>query len=78
MADLQFIEPQEYGQRRTLPPPSFLTRLVLRSGLVETERGAQYLLLGVTVVCIGIALFLTLSSGPSAPPPSPFSGPGIQ
>lgn len=72
MANLQFNEEQDIYRRPDMPQYSFLTRFVLGTGLVKTEQGAQYLLLGVAVVCILAALWLTLSSSTSAPPPSPF------
>lgn len=71
MADLQFNEGQEFARSRAVSKPSFLTGLILNTGLAQTERGAQQILLGVAVICIVAALYVAFSSGTSVPPPNP-------
>ena len=71
MADLQFNEGQEYA--RPDLQPSLLTRLVVQTGLVQTERGAQYVLLIVAVLCLIAAMYVAFSSvSNSAAPQSPY------
>ena len=71
MADLQFDEGQEYA--RPDLQPSFLTRLILQTGLVETERDTQYVLLIVAVLCLIAAMYVAFSSvSNSAVPQSPY------
>ena len=60
MADLQFNEGQEFA-RPDLPPPSFLTQLVLKTGLVETEQAAQYVLFGLFVIFTIATLWIVLA-----------------
>ena len=75
MADLQFIEEQDLQHRALASAqPSFLARIALSTGVVETEQGAQYLLLGVAVLCVIVTGYvLTTAFTRPAPPPNPFA-----
>ncbi len=66
MADVQFNEDQEFVRSGVLPEQSFFVRLVLKTGLAQTKRGAEYILLSVAGVCILIAVFVFMSAGNSA------------
>ena len=52
MADLQFNEEQQYARPTPTRKPSFMTGLVMRSGLAKDEAGAQRVLLIVLVLVI--------------------------
>jgi hypothetical protein len=51
MADIEFQEERGYVSARS-DQPSFFTRIVLATGMVRTERGAQYVLLALTALII--------------------------
>lgn len=72
MTDLQFNEEQEFTRLDTAPQPPFLIRLALKTGVVQTEKGAQYLLLAIAAALLLISLFILFSGGGSAPPPNPY------
>ncbi len=61
MADIQFEEEQMYTRPNTaLKQQSALARLVLKTGIVRSERAAQYVLLGVAALAlIAAALIAT-------------------
>lgn len=67
MAELQFDEGQEFA--RPSLPPSLLTRVVLQTGLAQTEKGAQQVLLVVAAIFIIIAFYVAVSSFESATTP---------
>ena len=69
MADLQFSEEQEFSRPVETQQQSLFIRLVYKTGLVHTERDAEYLLLGVAVIGILFTLFMLFSGG-SAPKPA--------
>ena len=72
MSDVQFNEEQEFSQRRTAPQQSFLMRLAFKTGLVQTEKGALYLLLAVAGTLLLIALFIVFSGDGSVPSRNPY------
>ncbi len=73
MPDVQFNEEQEFSQRRTAPlQQSFLMRLAFKTGFVQTEKGALYLLLAVAGTLLLIALFIVFSGDGSAPSRNPY------
>ena len=71
MADLQFSEEQEFTRPAEVPQQSVFIRLALKTGLIQTERSAEYLLLGIAVVGIVFTLFMLFSGGGSTKPPVP-------
>lgn len=72
MANLQFNEEQEFTRLNTAPRQSFLMRLAFKTGFVQTEKGAQYLLLAVAGVFLLTALFIVFSDDSSAPQRNPY------
>jgi hypothetical protein len=67
MADIQFREEgASYAQSRS-EKPSFLTRLVMATGLVRTERQAQYVLLAIAVGATLLAFIVPLFLSDSEP-----------
>ncbi len=72
MSNVQFNEEQEFSQRRTAPRQSFLMRLAFKTGLVQTEKGALYLLLAVAGTLLLIALFIVFSGDGSVPSRNPY------
>jgi hypothetical protein len=56
MADVQFTEEQEFTRANVRP--SLFTRLAFATGLVETEQGAQYLLLCVAVAFVSVTIYM--------------------
>ena len=71
MTDIQFEEEQMYTRPNTaLKQQSALARLVLKTGIVRSERAAQYVLLGVAALAlIATALIATSAFDRPAPPP---------
>ncbi len=68
MADgIQFEEEQQYQQPAQTEQKPFFIRLVLSTGVVSTDRQAEYVLLGVAVLGILITLFTLFSGGNSKP-----------
>lgn len=62
MADLQFNEEQQMYIPRSNPAQrSFLARLVLGSGIVDTEQGVQYVLLGITISCVVATIYIVVA-----------------
>lgn len=60
MADIQFEEEQQfqrYGQAEQKP---FMIRLVLSTGIVSTDKQAEYVLLGIAVVAIILAFVVPM------------------
>ena len=72
MSDVQFNEEQEFPQRYIAPQQSFLMRLAFKTGLVQTEKGALYLLLAVAGTLLLIALFIVFSGDGSVPSRNPY------
>jgi len=75
MADLQFNEEQQvYSRYGSVGQPSFLARLVLATGIVETEADAQKVLLIIGVLCL-IAMTYVIFTGFSktAPLKNPYA-----
>ena len=70
MADLQFHEEQVYTPRSNPAQQSFLTRFVLGSGIVDTEQGVQYVLLGATVFFVVATLWVGFASFGEGPTPT--------
>lgn len=58
MADIQFEEEQQYQQPSQVENKPFFIRLVLATGIVSTDRDAEYVLIGFVVVAILAALFV--------------------
>ena len=66
MADLQFQEPQ-YGTPLAALKRSWLTSLVISTGLAKDDAGAQKVLLIVLVLAIIGIIWFAWPSGPSSP-----------
>lgn len=59
MSDIQFDEEQQYQRPiYQAEQKSFLTRLVLSTGIVSTDKGAQYVLLGIAIIAAILAIAL--------------------
>jgi len=71
MADLQF-DNEEVSQSRqpAAPAGSGMTEWLVARGVASDARQAEYILIGVIVVCLLIAGYLTLG-GLSTPEPLP-------
>lgn len=68
MADIQFQEPQYGRSNLSGPRRSWLTNLVISTGLAGDERSAKYVLLVITGIAIALAVALpNLMSGPENP-----------
>ncbi|MDP2593924.1 MAG: hypothetical protein Q8P36_01110 [bacterium] len=74
VADIQFDEPQ-YGQSTSRQRYSWLTGLVIKTGLASDDAGVQKVLLIVLgLAIVGIALVLVVGGGATRnipPPPVP-------
>ena len=64
MADIQF---EEERFERQVPPvkKSFFTKLVLSTGIVSTDKDAQYVLVGFAVLMLALAFLIPLLFGSS-------------
>ena len=60
--DIQFEEEQQYQRPvyRQTEKKSFLVQLVLATGIVSDDKGAQYVLLGIAILSAVIAIALPL------------------
>lgn len=58
MADLQFNEEQQLQHSEQVAEKSFLTRLVFGTGLVSTDRQAEYVLLGIAAFLFILAFLI--------------------
>ncbi len=70
MSDVQFNEEQPVVVSRP-EKHSILTKMALATGMVTTPRGAQFLLLIVGVLALGLAVFFFLASGSELPETNP-------
>ncbi len=75
MTDIQFEGESEFERpSATAAPSPLFVRLLLRTGLVQTERGANYVLIGIIVACILIVLYtMYFQNGSSQAPPVPIN-----
>lgn len=71
MTELQFQEDQEFSRPVIAPQQSLFIRLAYKTGLVQTERGAEYLLLSIAAIGILFTVFMLFSNGGSSKPPVP-------
>lgn len=72
MTDLQFDTEQEYTSQYTVPTQPLFVRWVLATGIVKDEKQAQYVLIGVAIVAILLAVWLYPSRhAPVSPPNAP-------
>lgn len=62
MTDVQFSEEQEYARPEAASATPLFVRLVLRTGLVQNERQAEYVLIGALVLIVGLTFFIWSSS----------------
>ena len=78
MADIQFEEEQQYQQQaaeQMVNQKPFFIRLVLSTKIVSTDTQAEYVLLGVAIffVILAIAIPLFSGSGSGGKPPPPMA-----
>lgn len=69
MEGLEFSEEKEFSRRESGVKQSTFIKLVLKTGLVRTEQGAQYVLLMIIGLCVVLILFLLIFGGNKVPPP---------
>jgi len=64
MSDMQFEQDNanEFGAPPTVSSGSGMTNLLIKWGLVSSEQEAQYVLIGVAVVALVLALFFVKSA----------------
>lgn len=65
MSDIQFQEDQEFSRRDTTPVQSKFIQIVLKMGIVSTEKQAEYVLLGFAVLLLIFAFLIPSFMGPS-------------
>lgn len=60
MEDVQFHEEPEYVKRSVAPgpKPSFITGIVIATGLAKDEKGAQPVLIGVLIAVLALTAFV--------------------
>ena len=74
MAEIQFNEEQEYQRPAQADRKPFFVRVVLATKIVSTERDAEYVLVGVVVLCLIAAFTIPfLFSGPKGVVQTPSS-----
>lgn len=70
MADVQFEEESQYQRSGLTEQKPFFIRLVFKTGLATTDRGAEYVLLAVAVFAIIVAFAFPLLMGGSSGTPT--------
>ncbi|MFA6408523.1 MAG: hypothetical protein WCW36_03630 [Candidatus Paceibacterota bacterium] len=70
MADIQFNEDQEYQRSAIVERKSLFVRLVLATGIVSSDKAAEYVLICFVILGLGITFFSFTRSGPASPPPA--------
>ncbi len=75
MSNIQFEEDQEYARRPIQNKPRGLIALVQKWGLAKNDRGAQYVLLGVVVGAIFLAILIHISFDGGLQKPLPWQPP---
>ena len=68
MADVQFEEESQYQRPAESEKKSFFIRLVLATGIVSTDRQAEYVLLGVAALALVLAFMIPSFIGGSQKP----------
>jgi hypothetical protein len=68
---VQFDEGPVMATRSSVRRTSFITNLVLKTGLVKTERGAKIVLLGVLVLALLLTTLFVQRTNIEVEPPSP-------
>lgn len=69
MSDIQFDEDQESKRSISVGQKPLFVRLVLATGIVSTDKAAEYILLGIVGLSLVIMTVVISSSG-GAPVPS--------
>lgn len=67
MTNIQFDGDQEFSRPIEKFQPSVFVRFVLSTGLAKTEKVANYLLFGISIVGIIFTFFVLFSSGNKSP-----------
>lgn len=67
MADIQFDEEPQYRNPLQAEQKPFFIRLVLATGIVSTDRQAEYVLLGVAIFALVLAFLIPSFIGSSPP-----------
>lgn len=73
MVNVQFDENQFQShslQNYQVNKPTWLTGLVIRTGLAKDTKTAQLILFGITIICIVTATIIFMSTGPEDYPKS--------
>jgi hypothetical protein len=71
MSGIQFDEDQEFSRPAEIPAQSKFIQIVLKTGIVSTEKQAEYVLLAIAVAGILFTIFMLSSSGGKPKPPVP-------
>lgn len=80
MADVIFEEEQE-GVSRPVPvsaQPSAIIKIVYKLGLAKTQKSAEYVLIGVIIVCVVLSIGLLFFGGVFRSTPAAAQGLGPQ
>lgn len=75
MADMRFdTNPNEFGAPPQYSQGNDVTARLVQWGLAANRQQAEYILIGIAVVCLLVAgYFIFFSGGNAAPPPPPVS-----
>ncbi len=71
MADIQFDEEQQYQHPAQAERKPLLARLVLATGIVSTDKQAQYVLLGIAIFFIILTFAIPMFARVSSPALTP-------
>lgn len=71
MTNLQFDEETEFHRPASLEKRPFLVRLVLSTGIVSTEKQAEYVLFGFAICMFALTFFIPVLLAPNAPKMTP-------
>jgi hypothetical protein len=64
--NIQFDEEQQYQRPAQANQKSLFVRLVLSTGVVSTDRGANYVLLAVAIIAIVLTFMISAPTKPSS------------
>ncbi|HQT83178.1 MAG: hypothetical protein B7W98_01060 [Parcubacteria group bacterium 20-58-5] len=71
MAEIQFEGEQQYQRPAPAEKKSLFVRLVLATGIVSTDKQAQYVLLGIAIFFIALAFAIPLFTRVRSPALTP-------
>ncbi len=60
MSDVEFEEYKIDEMRKPENSESFITKLVMKTGLVKDQKGANVVMVIISIVCIAVAIYFAI------------------